>query len=124
MTLQAADGMAQHRIKYTMRGICRCLHSSSNTACHRLSRVRRDKRGRIEQEAAQKKVDILQKALRHHPDSEEIVLRLVTASQVFLEEADMQQRWQVPHQLILQSVCSAAQLLLQQKAERNLKFYH
>ena len=54
----------------------------------------------MEQEAAQKKVDILQKALRHHPGSEEVVLRLVKASQVFLEEADMQRRWQVTHQPI------------------------
>jgi hypothetical protein len=49
----------------------------------------------MEEEAAQKKVDILQKALRHHPDSEEIVLRLITATQAFQEEEEVHRRWQV-----------------------------
>lgn len=44
---------------------------------------------------AQKKVDILQKALKHHPGSQEVVLRLITASQVFQEEDEVHRRWQV-----------------------------
>ena len=60
-----------------------------------LQAARPAKKAKLERDAAEKKVDILQKALRHHPQSPEILLHLIQAAEVFQEDDEIQKRWQV-----------------------------
>lgn len=52
-------------------------------------------RHRLQRELAEKKVDILQKALRHHPSSDTLVLNLMAAIMHYQETDAIQKRWQV-----------------------------
>lgn len=61
----------------------------------RLANARRDRKARLERDAAEKKVDILQKALRHHPGSSEVLRGLIAAAQQFQGEDEIRRRWQV-----------------------------
>ena len=61
----------------------------------RLQGARQAKKAKLERDAAEKKVDILQKALRHHSSSPEILLHLIQAAQVFQEDDEIRKRWQV-----------------------------
>ncbi len=68
--------------------------TSNCIICGRLQGARQGKKAKLERDAAEKKVDILQKALRHHPQSPEILLHLIQAAQAFQEDDEIRKRWQ------------------------------
>ena len=55
----------------------------------------RGARGRRVSEAAtaEKKISILEQALKHHPGSDQLLLALLTAAEVVLSPDDMLERW-------------------------------
>ena len=61
----------------------------------RLEDAPRERRTRLQRDCAEKQIDILQKALRHHPGSDEILLPLLRASKLLQDDAEMKLRWQV-----------------------------
>lgn len=71
------------------------LEFSSTFRLYRLATAGRKRKAKLERDAAEKKVDILQKALRQHPNSSDIILQLISAAQIFQEDDEIRKRWQV-----------------------------
>ena len=66
--------------------------------------------GRSERSVAEKKVDILQRALRHHPESVEIIGLLIDSTKVFEDLDQTKARYEV--RLVASWICEVRQSFL------------